>query len=81
MKITRRSDKGKGGHLLISVPAQRITEVESALHYLERQRQKRGSQVVIALILRAAKRSGWPGVTPEDDATSSTSGSVAREPG
>ena len=81
MKITRRSDKGKGGHLLISVPAQRITEVESALHYLERQRQKRGSQVVIALILRAAKRSGWPGATHEDDATSSTSGSVAREPG
>ena len=81
MKITRRSDKGKGGHLLISVPAQRVTEVESALHYLEQQRQKRGSQVVIALILRAAKRSGWPGVPPEDHATASVSGAVARKPG
>lgn len=66
MKITRRSDKGKGGHLLISVPAKRVTEVESALHYLELQRQKRGSQVVIELILRAAKRNGWPGVVPDD---------------
>jgi hypothetical protein len=25
MKITRRSDTGKGGHLLISVPANRVT--------------------------------------------------------
>lgn len=59
MKVTRRSDKGKGGHLLISVPASRVTEVEAALLFLEEQRQKRGSQVVIDLIVRAAKRSGW----------------------
>lgn len=59
MKITRRSDKGKGGHLLISVPANRVAEVEAALHFLETQRKKRGSQVVIELIVRAARRSGW----------------------
>jgi hypothetical protein len=59
MKITRRSDKGKGGHLLISVPASRVTEVEAALIFLEGKREKRGSQVIIDLIVRAAKRSGW----------------------
>lgn len=59
MKITRRSDKGKGGHLLISVPAERVAEVEAALNFLEAHRQQRGSQVVINLIVRAAKRNGW----------------------
>ena len=59
MKITRRSDTEKSGHLLISVPAKRVAEVEAALIFLEGKRQKRGSQVVIELIVRAAKRSGW----------------------
>jgi hypothetical protein len=59
MKITRRSDKGNGGHLLISVPANRVAEVEAALAFLEEKRQRRGSQVVTDLIVRAAKRSGW----------------------
>ena len=59
MKITRRSDKGKGGHLLISVPASRVAEVEAALSYLEAKRQQRGSHVVIDLVVRAAKRNGW----------------------
>ena len=59
MKITRRSDKGKGGHLLISVPAGRVAEVEAALTFLEEKRQQRGSQVVTALIVRAALRNGW----------------------
>ncbi len=68
MRITRRSDKGKGGHLLISVPAERVAEVEAALRFLEDKRQQRGSQVVIALILRAAKRSGWTLPAPEDHA-------------
>ncbi|PLS77483.1 MAG: hypothetical protein CYG59_23575 [Chloroflexi bacterium] len=66
MKITRRSDKGKGGHLLISVPANRVAEVESALRYLMAHRQQRGSHVVIELIVRAAKRSGWVFAPPED---------------
>lgn len=66
MKITRRSDKGKGGHLLISVPAQRVAEVEAALRFLEEQRKKRGSQVVIDLIVRSARRSGWSLVPTED---------------
>ncbi|MBV9787850.1 MAG: hypothetical protein JOZ51_06740 [Chloroflexi bacterium] len=66
MKVTRRSDKGKGGHLLISVPANRVAEVESALRFLEAQRQQRGSQVVIDLIVRAAKRNGWT-FTPSTD--------------
>ena len=59
MKVTRRSDTGRGGHLLISVPAPRVAEVEVALHFLEAQHQQRGSQVVIDLIIRAAKRRGW----------------------
>jgi hypothetical protein len=59
MKVTRRSDNGKSGHLLISVPASRVAEVEAALTFLEEQRQQRGSQVVTNLIVRAAKRNGW----------------------
>jgi hypothetical protein len=59
MKITRRSDKGKGGHLLISVPAGRVAEVEAALVFLEAKRRQRGSQVVTDLIVRAALRNGW----------------------
>jgi len=69
MKITRRSDKGKGGHLLISVPAGRVVEVEAALLFLEGKRQKRGSQVIIDLIVRAAKRSGWKRDPGEDQST------------
>ena len=42
MKITRRSDSGKSGHLLISVPAGRVAEVEAALTFLEQKRQQRG---------------------------------------
>ena len=59
MKVTRRSDSGKSGHLLISVPASRVAEVEAALTFLEGKRQQRGSQVVIDLIVRSALRSGW----------------------
>ena len=69
MKITRRSDKGKGGHLLISVPASRVVEVEAALQFLKAQHQQPGSQVVIGLIMRAAKRRGWTG-TPTEEAAS-----------
>ena len=65
MKITRRSDKGRGGHLLISVPSNRVVEVEAALTFLEGKRQKRGSQVIIDLIVAAAKRNGW-NRTPHD---------------
>jgi hypothetical protein len=68
MKVTRRSDKGKGGHLLISVPAEQVVAVEAALRFLEATRNQRGSHVVIALILRAAKRSGWRLPPPEDPA-------------
>ena len=63
MKITRRSDKGKGGHLLVSVPANRLEEVEAALNYLEGQRQQTGSKVILELIIRAAKRNGWTEAT------------------
>jgi hypothetical protein len=59
MKITRRSDSGKSGHLLISVPASRVAEVEAALVFLEAKKKQRGSQVVIDLIVRAALRNGW----------------------
>ena len=78
MKITRRSDKGKGGHLLISVPARRIAEVENALSFLEEQHQQAGSHVVIGLIIRAARRRGWKGTpagyeaVPPDAASNGT---------
>jgi hypothetical protein len=65
MKVTRRSENGKSGHLLISVPASRVAEVEAALTFLEAQRQQRGSQVVTNLIVRAAKRNGWRPPPPE----------------
>ncbi len=68
MKVTRRSDKGKGGHLLISVPAPQVAEVEAALRFLEAQHQQRGSQVVIGLITRAAQRRGWKLDPTEDHA-------------
>ncbi len=68
MKVTRRSDKGKGGHLLISVPARQVAEVEAALRFLEDKRNQRGSQVVIDLIMRAAKRNGWTLPAPEEHA-------------
>jgi hypothetical protein len=68
MKVTRRSDTGKGGHLLISVPAPQVAEVEAALRFLEAQHQQRGSQVVIGLITRAAKRRGWKPDPTEDRA-------------
>ena len=67
MKITRRSDSGKSGHLLISVPAGRVVEVEAALTFLEAKRQQRGSQVVIDLIVRAALRNGWRPPTRADE--------------
>jgi hypothetical protein len=70
MKITRRSENGKSGHLLISVPAGRVAEVESALAFLEAQRQKRGSHVVIDLIVRAALRNGWRPAPPEGESSS-----------
>ena len=44
---------------MISVPARRVAEVEAALRFLEAHHQQRGSQVVIGLITRAAKRRGW----------------------
>ena len=59
MKVTRRSENGKSGHLLISVPASRVAEVDAALAFLEAKRQQRGSPVVIDLIVRAALRNGW----------------------
>jgi hypothetical protein len=69
MKITRRSDKGKGGHLLISVPAGRVAEVEAALTFLEEKRQQRGSQVVTDLIVRSALRNGWRPPAREGEST------------
>jgi len=70
MKITRRSDNGKSGHLLISVSASRVAEVEAALTFLEGKRQRRGSQVVTDLIVRAALRNGWRPLLREDESTS-----------
>jgi len=70
MKITRRSENGKSGHLLISVPASRVAEVEAALTFLEGKRQRRGSQVVTDLIVRTALRNGWRPLLREDEPTS-----------
>jgi hypothetical protein len=69
MKVTRRSENGKSGHLLISVPASRVAEVEAALNFLEGKRQQRGSQVIIDLIVRAALRNGWRPPPREGEST------------
>ena len=69
MKVTRRADNGKSGHLLISVPASRVAEVEAALAFLEGKRQQRGSQVIIDLIVRAALRNGWRPASAEGETT------------
>jgi hypothetical protein len=42
VKISRRSDNEKSGHLLISVPASRVAKVDAALAFLEAKRQQRG---------------------------------------
>jgi hypothetical protein len=68
MKVPRRSEHGKSAHLLISVPARRVTEVEAALIFLEGKRQQRESHVVIDLIVRAAMRNGWKRTAREDEA-------------
>lgn len=72
MKVTRRSDSGKSGHLLISVPASRVAELEAALTFLEEKRQQRGSHVVIDLIVRAALRNGWRPTAPQEAAEAQT---------
>ncbi len=64
MKVTRRSDRAGGGHLLVSVPAHRVEELESALTFLEHTRQASGSQVILDLVRDAAKRNGWKRATP-----------------
>ncbi|KAB8139660.1 hypothetical protein F8S13_27270 [Chloroflexia bacterium SDU3-3] len=63
MKISRRTSNGKSGHLLISIPASRVLEVESALRFLTSKRQQAGSQVILDLIIRAALRNGWDPAT------------------
>ncbi len=73
MKVTRRSDSNQSGHLLISVPASRVAEVEAALAFLEAKRQQRGSRVVIDLIVRAALRNGWRPLPREDEAPDGSS--------
>jgi hypothetical protein len=69
VKITRRSDNGKSGHLLISVPAGRVAEVGAALSFLEAKRQQRGSQIVTDLIVRTARRNGWQQDSRADHST------------
>ena len=73
MKVTRRSDSGKSGHLLVSVPAGRVAEVEAALTFLEEKRQQRGSQVIIDLIVRAALRNGWRPIPRADESPDGSS--------
>ena len=59
MKITRRDNPGGSGTFQVSVPASRIEETEAALSFLEEARQIAASQVVIDLIVTAARRRGW----------------------
>ncbi len=70
MQITPCSDKGRDAHLLISVPPERVAEVEAAQNFLEVQRRQRGSQVAIDLSVRPAKRYGWRSTTLGEKSTS-----------
>jgi hypothetical protein len=76
MKVTRRADSGTSGHLLISVPASRVAEVEAALTFLEAKRQQRGSRVVIDLIVRAALRNGWRPPARGEEAPAGSGGNI-----
>jgi len=69
MKITRRAENGKSGHLLISVPASRVAEVEAALIFLEGKRQQRGSHIVTESDRPVGAAHGWR-PPPHEDETS-----------
>jgi hypothetical protein len=55
------------------VPARRIDEVDAALAFLKQQRKKRGSQIILDLIVNAAKRNGWKPTLHEGAADGSRS--------
>jgi len=59
MKITRRDGENLGGRFIVSVPARQVDRVESALTFLETAEDASASQVVVDLILGAARRKGW----------------------
>lgn len=47
------------------MPVGWVAEVDSTLPFLEEQCEQRGSQLVIALIVRSALRNGWRPIAPE----------------
>ncbi len=65
MKITRRDGENMGGRFIVSVPARQVERVESALTFLEDVEAESASQIVVDLILAAARRKGWKPPTRE----------------
>ncbi len=65
MKITRRDGENMGGRFIVSVPARQVERVESALTFLEDAEAASASQIVVDLILGAARRKGWKTPTRE----------------
>ncbi len=69
MKITRREGKETGGRFAVSVLAQQVDRVESALTYLEELEGKPYSHVIVDTILATARRKGWKPPTREPEAS------------
>ena len=67
MKITRRDGENMGGRFIVSVPARQVERVEAALTFLEDAEAESASQIVVDLILAAARRRGWRQLTREHE--------------
>ena len=67
MKITRREGKETGGRFAVSVLAQQVDRMESALTYLEELEGKPYSHLIVDTILATARRKGWKPPTREPE--------------
>jgi hypothetical protein len=59
MKITRREGEDTGGRFAVSVSARQVDRIESALTFLEDEEALPASQIILELILSAAREKGW----------------------
>jgi hypothetical protein len=59
MKITRREGEDTGGRFAVSVSARQVDRIESALTFLEEEEALPASQIILELILSAAREKGW----------------------
>ncbi len=65
MKITRREGEDTGGRFAVSESARQVDRIESAQTYLEEEEALPASQIILDLILSAAREKGWRPAAPE----------------